>query len=1137
MDSARSRGLNVPLPREIDPKGLRGHSLQINPNAVDTFRALVILVDFSDNRASGGSVYGKTADFHDLVFSRLEYDTNYSMSEFYDENSYGSFHLEGTVVGWYRMPETYAYYVDGQKGFGYYPQNAQKLAEDAILAADPDVNFADYDNDNDGWLDGVFIVHAGEGYETSGSYYQIHSHMWVLYEDLLLDGVNISAYTMEPEEANGELTTMGVFAHEYGHFIGLPDLYDIDQSSEGVGDWSLMSGGSWNDGGRHPAFMDAWCKKEVNFLSFINVTSNMTDVEIPASIYNPVAYRLWQNGETGPQYFLIENRQKTGNDAWIDGSGLLILHVDEMVWDNSNEEHFLVAVEQADGQFQLENNENDGDAGDVWSTYTKTSFDDLSTPKTRDYNDDKTKTAVWNISAPGSVMTANFDITYSRPYYELQNGIFSDADYGNDNGVFEPGESVTFTFTVQNLWLDAYNVAGTMTSDNNDFVFDVAEVNIGNVSGEGGTGNNLSDPIIFTVPADFNPCIDSFFLEVSSDNFYDARTFGYQLNVGGVDVLVIDDDDGEDYEEAVTSLLYDRRIPFDVWDKQTGGSPSGSDLNEYGTVMWLIGEPKADILSGDDVTALSSFLDNGGNLLMAGQTFMGQLDTTDQDFLHNYLRVAFDSTYLYPFMLGVDNSPIGDGIKIRYSSNISQPGAQVIHPVNGSELNFELKNGGGGTAVSYNGSYKLVLFSFGFYAIGDRYVIDGYTLPDTVFQRIVNFFYPSSESINPIITSSGMTDEVITNVVNHTPAFEWTVTDTTAYSVIEYQVMVGTGDQCNNSDNMWDPGILSGDEIFIVYDGEALEDGQDYVFQVQVNNGESWSTRKSLAFHMNEAPRVGFVAGPKDELVNTLTPILNQTIGVDLEEDEMTYCFELYSDAALTSLVTSVEGWPQGDPNPKWTVDVTLVEDQQYFWRGRCFDGYEYSEYTEVASFVVNAGNNAPGAFDLISPTDGETIKEIYPTFFWGKSIDIDPEDFILYTLWTSTDPGFETYTETSYLVDTSRTLSYPLEENMSYYWKVKAVDQAMAETWSSQVFLFDIAGGCCIGIRGNANGDEEESINIIDIVYLVSYCFDSGGGLVLECPPEANANGDIVGSINISDITYLVAYCFGGGPAPPPCP
>jgi len=75
----------------------------------------------------------------------------------------------------------------------------------------------------------------------------------------------------------------------------------------------------------------------------------------------------------------------------------------------------------------------------------------------------------------------------------------------------------------------------------------------------------------------------------------------------------------------------------------------------------------------------------------------------------------------------------------------------------------------------------------------------------------------------------------------------------------------------------------------------------------------------------------------------------------------------------------------------------------------------------------------------------------------------------------------------------------------------------------------------CCVGIRGNANSDEMEAINISDITYLVSYCF--GSGPAPECLDEGDVNSDENGSINISDITFLVSYCYGSGAEPLPCP
>lgn len=1140
---AEAKSLGVDAAKLSLDKNNQGQkmSLQFDPEVADTFQALLILVDFVDNPASGGMVFGQPSDFDHLIFSDDPGDQHYSVTEFYRDNSYGNFYLKGTVVGWYRMPQTYAYYVDGQNGFGSYPQNAQRMAYDAVQAANPDVNYADFDIDNNGWLDGVFVVHAGQGAEATGSDFMIWSHQWNM-PTVNLDGVNISAYTTEPEEYSGGndgLVTMGVFAHEYGHFLGLPDLYDTDYSSEGVGDWSLMAGGSWNQGGRYPAYMDVWCKKEVGFITVNNVITNMIDVDIPASYYNPVAYAISPGGLGGSEYFLVENRRKVGNDIGIPGSGLLIFHINESNWGNSNEPNYLVGVEQADGLFELENNVNEGNDKDLWSTYTQTDFDDLSLPNSRNQAGFKTKTAVWNISSPDSVMVASFDISYSRPRYELLSGEFSDAALGDGDGVVDLGEQITFTFSLTNLWLDATNVTATLSSDNNDIVFPTPTVNIGAVSGEGGSGGNLGSPLVFEVPADFSPCVDSFFLEISSDNGYDTKVFGFELNVGTPDVLVIDDDNGDSWEQAITLRLFNIRVPYDVWSVADSGAPSAALLNGYGTVMWTIGNARADILSAADVAAMTSFMDGGGNFFLTGQAIIDELNIDDQTFLNNYLKAEYIAEQIYPFMIGQTGTALGDGIKFRFGTPTNQSEPAHMSAINGGVAEFNRQDDLGATVISYNGTYKLVLMSFGFEAITDAFQSTGWVPGDTVFNRIMEFFYPSTESTNPIVDPVALTGEVSTNVISLTPTFEWTVNDTTANPIIEYQVRLGTGDLCHNSDNMWDPGIISGTATSIVYAGFPLEDGADYVFQVRVNNGDSWSEWAKEGFHVNRASGVGFIVEPKDDQqVTTSIPELNQTIAIDPEGDVLTYSYEVYSDPSLTTLVASVDGVPQGSPTTKWTVDLPLNEDQQYFWRGRNHDGYEYSPYTEVESFYVNAANNAPGVFDLATPVDNSFTPDIYPRLIWHHAPDSDPADSIRYTLWTSTDETFASYVETADLKDSTRVLTYALVDGQTYFWKVLATDLAAAATWSTSTFKFTVGSGCCIGMRGNANGDLEDKTNISDVTFLVSYLFGIPAGPAPSCLEEANANGDPEEKVNISDVTYLTAYLFGvpTGPPPPDC-
>ncbi len=1136
LNSARDRGVWTAQAALRDSKDPDNQALSFDPANPDTFRVIVLLADFSDNPADGGSIYGTTADFQHLLFSFDENDNHYSMAEFYRDNSHGGFILLGDVAGWYRLPQTYDYYVQGNTGFGSYPNNAQRMTEDAVLASDADVDYSLYDNDGNGWIDGLFIIHAGPGAEQTGSDYQIWSHQWSMVSTLNLDGVNIRDYSTEPEEYAGVgLITMGVFAHEYGHVLGLPDLYDTDYSSSGIGDWSLMAGGSWNYSGEYPAYFDAWCKKELGFTAVNNIDFNQTNVEIPSSAYNPIAFRVWENGVVGNEYFLVENRQSTALDKGIPGSGLLIMHIDESVGGNSDENHPLVAIEQADGLFQLEAKANSGDGWDVWSATTKTDFDDLSSPDTRKYSSVQTRAAVWNISASDSVMTANFDIDYSHARLELQSGNFSDAIFGNNNGIAEIGESIAFTFTVQNLWLDATNVTATMTSDNNDIIFDVPTVNIGTVFGAGGTGDNLYIPISFTVPADFIPCIDSFYLEVGSDNPFDTKLFGFELHIGTPNVLVIDDDNGAAWEEFVTGQLYKRRIPFDVYDKASEGSPADTTLNGYPIVIWLTGEDRVDVLSAADVTAMESFMDNGGFLFLTGQTIVKELNGDDPTFLSDYLRAQYDTDYLFPLMLGVDGSPIADGIKIRYGTTTNQTNPQVMTAVNGSVGAFTLPSGQL-TGLTYDGAYKLVLMSFGFEAISNQFAASGYATQDTVFGRILDFFSLDTSSLNPTVTDVAVPDaSEILRLTDHMPTFSWSTVDTTANAIQMYQVSVGTGNLCFNSDNMWSPDVYTGYDTMVAYAGATLEDGELYVFRARANNGDTWSDWSDLWFHMNAVGNPGFGAEPINDIwVNSSSPVLKVTNSVDPDEDVLTYSFEIYADAALTMLVASVDGVTQATPTTAWTVDVTLDEHQQYFWRSRIFDGYEYSAYTDVESFYVNGVNSPPAEFILLEPADTDTLVEATPMLVWESTTDEDPWDVFSYTVWVSDDPSFTTYDEYTDIQDTTFVLPFALDGGQEYYWQVLAADSGGASTWSGSTFSFYLESLSCCNLRGDIDRSGGLPIDIGDLVYLVDYMFTFGPAP--ECIEEADINSDGSELIDIGDLVYLVDFMFTFGPAPGPC-
>ena len=416
------------------------------------WRALVILVDFVD-RAS--QVPGTT-------FDNLLFGTSFgSMRHYYGVVSYGALDIvtvdpPGTV-GWKHVPLPYSYYCNDQNGLGTYPRNAQKLTEDAVNAANAAVDFSRYDNDGDGYVDALFVVHAGPGAEYTSLNSDIWSHAWTTRTDILLDGVRVSHYSMEPEfwESPGDMT-MGVYAHELGHAgFGLPDLYDTDYTSAGLDTWSLMAGGSWNGpapGGGSPALPDVWSHMQMGYVTPTTIAANTPGASLHRIIDAPEAWKLWTAGAPGTQYFMAENRQQTGYDLYLQGNGMLVYHVDESVTtDNDNEwypghtatGHYRVALEQADGQWHLEQNIS-ADGGDPFpGTGLKTSFSGTTTPDSKSYAGALTSVALRNISTSGTIMTADLEIDDSAP------GLTVTAPNGRESLI--PGNTYAIRWNSRNL--------------------------------------------------------------------------------------------------------------------------------------------------------------------------------------------------------------------------------------------------------------------------------------------------------------------------------------------------------------------------------------------------------------------------------------------------------------------------------------------------------------------------------------------------------------------------------------------------------------------------------------------------------------------------------------------------------------
>jgi immune inhibitor A len=454
------RGINTPA---TYPDGTPVYPPHQGPSG--SINAIALLVQFTDNPSSVGATF-----FDTLVFGNAPG----TVRDYFSEISYGTLTIVTvnlpSAIGWQTAPQTYAYYVNGQNGFGSYPQNAQKLTEDAIALADSVVDFSNYDNDSDNYVDALFIIHAGQGAEWTGNVNHIWSHKWQTRTPQLVDGVYAYVYSMEPEywSTPGDMT-LGVYCHELGHVFGLPDWYDYGYDSRGVGRWCLMAGGSWNGtNGNSPAHVSAEGRWRLDFVSASVISSNTTGLAIPqveTNQSNSVFY-VWDNGAANNEYWLLENRQQVGYDSALPGNGLMIWHIDDNK--NGNDRqctnhqncfcplHYEVALEQADGDLDLEFNTNSGDTCDPFPGSTNnTTFNLSSTPNSGSYADCDSDVEVTNISSSGPTMTADVQVMLA-PVPEINvrfGGInFTDGstrNLGTRTSSFIMGRE--FTFTIDNL--------------------------------------------------------------------------------------------------------------------------------------------------------------------------------------------------------------------------------------------------------------------------------------------------------------------------------------------------------------------------------------------------------------------------------------------------------------------------------------------------------------------------------------------------------------------------------------------------------------------------------------------------------------------------------------------------------------
>lgn len=252
----------------------------------------------------------------------------------------------------------------------------------------------------------------------------------------------------------------------------------------------------------------------------------------------------------------------------------------------------------------------------------------------------------------------------------------------------------------------------------------------------------------------------------------------------------------------------------------------------------------------------------------------------------------------------------------------------------------------------------------------------------------------------PLPANVNIIGEDKNHVLNPFPEFSWVFLepDSTQYS---FEVEVGTDSDWSVAE-MWATGEVVSGEMSIVYDGIDLVDGETYQYRIRVNNGSLWGNWVQKQFRMNKAPSMPETFAPiNNALVDFHIVSLTASYVDESDADPIWLEFEVYSDFGLSELVETISGLPAESQYTETEVIVGLNVDQQYWWRVRATDQYEYSEWTDAASFTTF------GISKIIVPDDYPTISSAieaaydYDTVFvrngtYTESISFDRKSLTL---------------------------------------------------------------------------------------------------------------------------------------------
>ena len=352
--SAATHAQRVPCAKGFYPNGTPRHATRAEfgkpTQYVGSKRGLIILMEFPNLKFINKNKNGKTFDVHDMWNDVANKENlkavngvlvNGSIRDYFVAQSYGKFAIDFDVKGPYTAKNKYAYYGRNVDYGGVsFDDRPYELIIEACKAADGEVNFKDYDWDEDGEVDQVYVVYAGHGEASYDDPELIWPHESIISghtgAPLTLQGMTIDTYACGNElDSSDRIFGIGTICHEFSHCLGLPDVYDIEYSgeTETPGQFDLMDAGNYNGDGWYPAGYSAFERFFCGWLEPRRVGSVADVGELQPLHLHPDA-AIIEQFEGSTNYYLVENRVKESWDKFLPSHGLIAWHInyDLEVW-------------------------------------------------------------------------------------------------------------------------------------------------------------------------------------------------------------------------------------------------------------------------------------------------------------------------------------------------------------------------------------------------------------------------------------------------------------------------------------------------------------------------------------------------------------------------------------------------------------------------------------------------------------------------------------------------------------------------------------------------------------------------------------------------------------------------------------